>query len=316
MLRFYILCSRNTFALRRHLNVIPAQEQVVVINTLDKYFESAAVEYCKAHKIEYYVTESDGTAPTGKNCLYHVFRGTDDEYMVMLDGDDFITRHGYLTYKQIVSSGRAPDVLALSYQYGFCVHPQHWLNVGFEELHRTNGKIGIRDPETIPPYGFRPFMVGDMDFPVEAVTMRRWHGLAKKYISPDETHHRVTMVSKKAVDGYHWPDYRIGEDTLLYLQYKDAMVRGELTMAHHPEHLPTYVYDTRIDGVCAAENDANAKAGTRAKWLNDMLDAIEAMEFAGQLHELVPPTITPVFPDGYQADALNLPNLNIEAKAS
>lgn len=310
MIRFYILCSRNIFALRRHLNTIPASEQVVVINTLDKCFESEAVEHCETHGIEYYVTESDGTAPTGKNCLYQVFRETSDDFMVMLDGDDFITPHGYLTYKAIWETGKAPDVLALTYQFALCVHPQHWLNVGIDEFYRSNGRVSIQDPDKIPVYGDRPFMFKEMDFPVTAVTMRRWHGLAAKYISPNETHHRVTMVSKKAVDSYYWPAFRVGEDTLLYLQYKDAMVRGELTMVHHNEKIPTYVYDTRVDGVCAQENAENAKKDDRARWLKDLLDEIEVMGSRGELHQVLPPSLEIQWPDDYVPDVLGLPDVN------
>lgn len=311
MIRYYALCSRNMYAVRRHERTIPISELVIVINTLDKEFEQEAVAYCKDQGIECHVTESDGTAPTGKNCLYDVFRQSDDDYMVMIDGDDFITQHGYLSYKSIATSGQAPDVLALECQYAVKASPLHWLNEGWDKMIESNMTLSIRDPDEVDPLGIRPFMSGDLDFTTDNKMMARWHRLTGLYISPVESHLRVTMVSKKAVDGYTWPAFVVGEDTLLYLQYKDAATKGELTIAHLWDEIPTYVYDMRVDGVCAERNRDEREKETPADWLNKMLLEMEAMEKKGQLHQARPRYVIIHWPSNYRPDALDLPDLNL-----
>ena len=98
---------------------------------------------------------------------------------------------------------------------------------------------------------------------------------------------------------YRWPQYNVGEDTLLYLQYKDAHARGELTLAHHYEGIPTYVYDMRVDGVCAQQNRDEMAEKKPADWLKEMLIEMEAMESRGEMHSFLPQNINVNFPESY-----------------
>ena len=311
MLKYYVLCSRNIHALRRHERTIPIKQLVIVINTLDKQFEKEAVEYSRDRGIPFHITVSDGTAPTGKNCLYDVFRESADSHMVMIDGDDYVTDHGYNVYETIYNSTHCPDALALEYQYAIYASPLHFLNLGYDHYVK-NKTLEIRDPDTVDGLGSRPFVQRDFDFDVDQTLMRRWHGLTRKYIHPTETHMRVTLVSKKAVMDYRWPQYNVGEDTLLYLQYKDAHARGELTLAHHYEGIPTYVYDMRVDGVCAQQNRDEMAEKKPADWLKEMLIEMEAMETRGEMHSFLPQNINVNFPESYHPSALNLPQVQME----
>lgn len=313
MLKYYVLCSRNIHALRRHERTIPVDQLVIVINTLDKQFEKEAKQYSKDRSIPFYITESDGTAPTGKNCLYDVFRASNDSHMVMIDGDDYVTDHGYNVYEKIYSSQQCPDVLALEYQYAITASPLHYLNMGFDAYAEKEGRVlNIADPDSVDGIGLRPFVQTNFDFDVKQSLMRRWHGLTSKYIHPTETHLRVTLVSKKAVIDYRWPQFNVGEDTLLYLQYKDAHARGELTLAHHYEGIPTYVYDMRVDGVCAQQNRDERAEKKPADWLKEMLIEMEAMEGRGEMHSFLPQNINVNFPESYHPSALNLPQVQME----
>ena len=40
--KFYALCCRNTEALKRHIETIPKEDLIVIINTLDSDFETDA----------------------------------------------------------------------------------------------------------------------------------------------------------------------------------------------------------------------------------------------------------------------------------
>ena len=93
-LKFYALCSRNTRALSRHARKdrsgIPREDLVIVLNTLDKDFKEEAIEWCDKNDVEYVVTESDGTPSTGKNSVLDLFLKSDNDYMVLIDGDDLL----------------------------------------------------------------------------------------------------------------------------------------------------------------------------------------------------------------------------------
>jgi hypothetical protein len=65
-------------------------ELCVVINTKNDEFKNEMIQYCESSKINYVVTESDGTPSTGKNTVFTVFDKTDCTHLVQIDGDDFL----------------------------------------------------------------------------------------------------------------------------------------------------------------------------------------------------------------------------------
>ena len=73
MLKFYILVSRSLEKVRRHLDYIPKDKIIYVINTLDKKFEKECSQLLQLKGIEYYITKSDGTPAQGKNELLKIF---------------------------------------------------------------------------------------------------------------------------------------------------------------------------------------------------------------------------------------------------
>ena len=46
--KFYALCCRNTEALKRHIETIPKEDLIVIINTLDSDFETIYYHFSEA----------------------------------------------------------------------------------------------------------------------------------------------------------------------------------------------------------------------------------------------------------------------------
>lgn len=306
-LKFYALCSRNIWALKRHERTIPKNELVIVINTLDKSFEKEAVTYCIENNIEHYVTFSDGTATTGKNSLFKIFEESDNDYMVQIDGDDFITEHGYFVYSEIAKLESPPDVVGIEYMYGLTPSVEYYASLSLEEF--RNRKLPVADIDKIPSMGIRCFYRPNYaSKKAKDELCDTWQALSSKYISPHETHIRITFLSKKAVKGRKWPELKVGEDTVFYLENKNLFMEGELSLVHLSEELPTYVYDTRVDGVCEQESRAEQKGA----WMRKLVSTMKDMEKEGKLHEKSVPKIKLNFPDNYIANLNGIPKIGSE----
>ena len=124
-MQFYILTSTNYDALVRHFDSkysnIEKEDAVVVINTLNEKYSAQAEDFCKENNIEYYITESNGTPAKGKNSVLDIFLESNNNYCVMVDGDDFLTPHGVWMYKNLEVMDNPPDAICLinqkSYRY-------------------------------------------------------------------------------------------------------------------------------------------------------------------------------------------------------
>lgn len=286
MVKFYVLVSSNRFALKRHENTIPKEDMVIVINTKDQLFEQDAVEYCTSNGIEHYVTESDGTPSTGKNSLLDLFESSQNDYAVMVDGDDIITDYGVSYYKQLAASTNTPDVVALKNQVGFNIGLIHYSssNPGFE-----TDKHGDVNPDSVHPRKWYPFKQKNVledcveSLPVGS-TQRTWAEYCLKYIGSNETHHRVTFISKKAASMYRFNELVIGEDTCMYLDYYDAHKRGALNLVfHNEEENPTYQYDSRVGGIVEKKNAESRQKGEMPDWLGKLVDKYKEYEQLGKL---------------------------------
>lgn len=338
MLRYYVLCCRNMYALRRHFRTLPKDKTTVVVNTLDPDFQSEAVAYCASEGVECIVTESNGTASQGKNSVIELFLASDYDHFVLIDGDDYLTPHGVWTYQYISEMESPPDVLALEYQYGIWRENgygfTHAENLAFGHKALTNPFLGTRDkndPDRVMGHGARCFLqtfdwwkmatrgelvrvpFGDAFAQRLCDAHTRWVNLAYKYISHWETHHRIVFFSRNSCEGFRYdPDFAVGEDTIMYLRYKDAHVRGDLVVKHLWERFPTYVYDTRIDGVVYENRwkDDIDNLGW-CEWLENLSSKFEEMEAEGVMHESTDlPRIDDeiVWPEGYSPDTLGAVN--------
>lgn len=287
-LKFYVLCSKGLPSLKRHLNTIPKEELFVVINTLNKEFEDSASLFCEENNIEYMVTESNGKPGKGKNAVFDIFEQSDNDYCCPVDGDDYITEYGYEVYTTLVTGDKVPDVVALTNQKGLK-----------RSLATFFGDYGTEeDPEKIPAVEFYPFKRDDnwwnavLSLP-DGSEMRRWAVQCRKYISPKETHLRLALLSKKAVSLFRFnEDLAVGEDTLMYLNYKNAWADGLIDLIHFDENpRSTYIYDTRIPGVVLAEKQKGDEQKKPIPWLKDLAQEYNKYESMGYMREGIVPVI-------------------------
>ena len=287
-LKFYVLCSKGIPSLKRHLNTIPKEDLFVVINTLDKKFEDSASLFCKENDIEYAITESNGKCGKGKNAVFDIFEQSDNDYCCPIDGDDYITEYGYEVYTTLVTGDKVPDVVAITNQKGLK-----------RSLATFFGDYGTEeDPEKIPAVEFYPFKRDDtwwncvLSLP-DGNAMRRWATQCRKYISPKETHLRLTLLSKKAVSLFRFnEDLAVGEDTLMYLNYKNAWSKGLIDLVHFDENpRSTYIYDTRMPGVVLAEKQKGDEQKKPIPWLKDLAIEYNKYEAGGKMVPDVVPVI-------------------------
>jgi len=293
-IKFYVLCSKNLLALKKHERFIPKEDLFIVINSLNGSFIREAAMYCDEAGIEYAVTQSDGTPATGKNSLLDIFEASPYDYAVMVDGDDFLTPHGVITYKHIAQQEEAIDVLALECQYGLIPAAGNFTNDFTQELR------DVIDPDKITPSGGRLFYR-----PRDFWQTVEWGKYCIKYISSRENHLRVVMISKKAASLYRFDkEFLIGEDTLMYLNYKAEFAKRNLVMRHLFDEVPTYVYDTRIGGISAGESST-------LEWIHRLVDEFKRREACGLMFEKVVPRLNIEFPADYVPDLCDLPNLQL-----
>lgn len=318
-LKFYALVCRNMYALKRHQRTIPKEDLVIVINTRDKVFESEAMMYCLTEGIEYYITESNGTPSQGKNSVLDIFEKSDNDYMVLIDGDDFLTPHGVWTYKALANSEKPIDVVALKYQYG--IQRENGYNPTVAMLKTPAERsplLGCKDstnPDTIHGNGTRCFLNSHewWSLAIQGKLLEtnsadkhsvklnnvhtRWAIMCYAYIDKWETHLRLVFFSKKAIKGNRFdPNFHIGEDTLFYLSLKYQALQGNFVMKHLFDVLPTYVYDTRIAGVVAEERDKYGEPGTVDfgwyLWLKKLVEEYERYEMLGMMSSKTLPDVT------------------------
>lgn len=292
---------------------MPLEDLAIVINTLDKEFEAEAVAYCQSEGIEHYVTESNGGPSMGKNSVLDLFQSSDNDYMVLIDGDDFVTPHGVWTYKELAQSATCPDAVALEYQYAIrpdSGYTEEIRELGFSASTLNYPLLGVSKAASVDPdktYGMvdLAFYHSD-DYWKEALAGRiipvyennghskdlcnvhqRWTKHVWNYISKKENHLRLTFFSKKLVqDGYRFNlDFTVGEDTLLYLDLKRAYLDNKIVLRHLFDRYPTYIYDTRIGGVVLEERDKGGIKGTKDYgwylWLKKLTEEYDRYESLG-----------------------------------
>jgi len=288
---FYILCSHNIHALRRQFNTVPLDEATVIINSLDKKFVEEASAYCAENNIRYFITESDGTAATGKNSFLDRFNEDNIPYAVLIDGDDYLTKYGVKLYKAISESENPPDVVVLTNQH----------NINFnKEMVNAVSTIEERkdwDPSTLPAKVSPSSTVDDWEllakgemitdnFPdyteEELDTFKKYIKNLQYGMGMDEISTRVVFMSRKVLP-YRFKNFIVGEDTLQYLELKDAHEKGELVIKASKETKPTYMYDVRISGIALSESRKNYGRGF-LEWTKLLQAELERLKEQGKLH--------------------------------
>lgn len=290
---FYVLSSHNIYALRRQFNTLPKNNATVIINTLNDTFREQAESYCKEEDLRYFITESDGTAATGKNSFLDQFDKDDVPHAVLIDGDDFLTRRGVKCYQRMMGNNDSPDAVVLFNQISIISED----NLSVDEtqsLTRPNedvsNMVGVKYTQGSAVVDWDILAQGDLvaeNVPnikeEEVEVFKRYITLLQHSMGIDELSTRLVFMSRKVLP-YRFKSLVVGEDTLQYLEIKDAHDRGELKMVAHDEKHPTYMYDMRISGIAVKESGRGKGRGF-ISWMTNLLKELENLHGQNKLHK-------------------------------
>lgn len=319
--KYYILTSSDLMCLKRHFHEdfsnIAYRDAVVVINTQDDEYEAEAAAWCYKHGIEHWVTESNGTPARGKNELIKVFLESDNDYMVQIDSDDFLTPHGVWMYNQVSKMETPPDAICLKHQLSLVLdfekaeqmfkNGEHVNNYGGKGAPWLESLYFTANWEEIKKYSIYP---GLIDLGLDTKTAKKYAGyhqefyrLQQLYCEDNESHCRVTWLSKKAVQEHRFPENLIvGEDTLFYFLLKNDAINGKLDVQCNDEFPPTYIYDQRTPGTVHKE----VGDGTNWSWMGTYNEEVRKMEEKGIVHQKDLPLLQVYYPWDYKPNLLGL----------
>jgi len=300
-MKFYILTSSNLESLKRHndkeFSGIYKKDTVIVINSLNKQYIKEAKEYCESENLEYYITQSNGTPSKGKNSVFDIFLASDNNYCVLIDGDDFLTAHGVWFYKHLETLETPPDAVCLMNQTSlrYIDDELYWSNpftVDYNELLSLDYYTGFRELQGLSHE--------------KAIYFQSLHDKyyteQRKYSEQNEVHCRVTWLSKKAAQFRFDEDVVIGEDTLQMLRLKHEAVEGRLNFYSTDENPITYIYDERVGGIVMDESEY----GKNYEWMDNYLNKLETMKGLGQLHENTQlPKLIIDYPENYKKEYID-----------
>jgi hypothetical protein len=290
---FYVLSSHNIYALRRQFNTLPKNNATVIINTLNDTFREQAESYCEEEDLRYFITESDGTAATGKNSFLDQFDKDDVPHAVLIDGDDFLTRRGVKCYQRMMGNNDSPDAVVLFNQISIISED----NLSVDEtqsLTRPNedvsNMVGVKYTQGSAVVDWDILAQGDLvaeNVPnikeEEVEVFKRYITLLQHSMGIDELSTRLVFMSRKVLP-YRFKSLVVGEDTLQYLEIKDAHDRGELKLVAHDEKYPTYMYDMRISGIAVKESGRGKGRGF-ISWMTNLLKELENLHTQNKLHK-------------------------------
>lgn len=314
-LKFYVLTSSKLPALRRHIDPkfsnIPKNQLVVVINSLSESYIDAASEWCEEEGIEYYITESNGTPARGKNSVLELFLESDNDYMVQIDGDDYLTPHGVYMYQAVAEQHNPPQAICLKNQISTMADYELMAEKG---INHTTLKL-----EDVP-YRVIQFFTADWDSirksdvvtnliemgcdEETAIKQGKWHHefyrLQEKYCDGNEAHCRVTWLGREAAKT-RFPEHLIvGEDTIFYYDLKHKHFTEGLDIQCNDETQPTYIYDQRTPGTVF--NEVNQ--GKDWTWMNKYNNHVHKMEKEGTISEGDLPLLKVDYPYPYSPNVL------------
>lgn len=297
MIKYYVLVNKSMNCLARQFNTFTLDDVVVVINTLDEEFKAHAISFCTKNNIEHYVTESDGTPGTGKNSVIKLFLESDNEYMVHVDGDDFITPYGRNLYRTIAHQPDCPDLIALYNQPS--MHEYRFDQ--FKDKKDSNDNVGEISGAFFPHQYEIIFDNVLTDEQLEhhvnwyttkyhmtrtkAIHMARIRlHLEQLYIDygdGNEAFNRMVFFSRKAAQYVNYTkDIMVGEDTVEYYKMKQLALQGKFDMRVRDEKQGyTYVYMEDYEGIISTyqgQKTTKEELSRRWDWLEPLLNTLNS----------------------------------------
>lgn len=261
-MKFYVLVSNYPSAFERCLQPLPWQDTVVVINTSVEGMEQRLADMCDKRGIPYHITESNGTPGKGKNALVKVFLESDDDYMVMIDGDDFLTPHGVRYFQNL---DYKPDMLCTygdikSYDADYILskltQDPHLslIDTKYWDLYPDDQDYSIMAEDVANTLYKDPRFSYDEAVEV-GYAYSDFHEYMKDFADKGTGLLRLLMWSKKAARHANYNETLfIGDDHIQYFDFKCLAYTGELDMQivkHDEKPLYMYVIDNENSpGVC------------------------------------------------------------------
>lgn len=266
MFKFYVLWSKNVTYLETVTRNLPPENTIIVINTLLKDEEKLGVSFAETHGIEYHVTESDGTPATGKNSVLDLFLASDNEYMVQIDGDDYLTDHGVYLYQELAKHPMAPDMVCLYRQSAiaengiiFCPFYKSGQRLDYDILYNLFSKK--------PRYKKYRHLAHQW-----AMDRLEFDEFMYEHMESDEFLCRMVFHSRYVASLMRYNnELFVGEDTLQFLKLKKMALNGELLMLRRKERghqEATYIYNDFSKGIMRDMYNDNWG------WTRQLLDTI------------------------------------------
>lgn len=289
---FYVLSSHNIYALKRQFKTLPKNKTTVIINTLDNTFREQAESYCKEEGLRHFITESDGTAATGKNSFLDQFDKDGVPHAVLIDGDDFLTPRGVKCYQKLMEKNDAPDAVVLFNQISITSLEDGAIDRSQDPTRPNDDISGLpcKYTQGAAVVDWDLLSKGDLIADNMKNALQEDVEVFKSYISIlqtsmgiDEISTRLVFMSRKVLP-YRFKNLIVGEDTLQFLELKDAHDRGELNMVANDETYPTYIYDVRISGIAIKESGRGKGKGF-ISWMKTLLNEIENLGMQNRLHD-------------------------------
>ena len=297
MLKYYVLVSKSMNCLVRQFNTLSREQTVVVINTLNEQFQNEAVRWCTKNQIEHYVTESDGTAGTGKNSVIDLFLQSDNQYMVHVDGDDFITPYGRNVYRAIAHQPNCPDLIALYNQpsmYEYDVEQFNDKRDSNDAVDQIRGAFFPHQYEIIFDnvlndvqlehhvrwYKERYFMSHEKAIRLARVRLYL-EQLYIDYGDGNEAFNRMVFFSRKAAQYVNYTnELKVGEDTVEYYKLKKLALEGKFDMRVRDESQGyTYIYMEDHEGIISTDrgkHKSKEQLSHRWDWLVPLLNRLNS----------------------------------------
>lgn len=284
MFKFYILLSNPSGFFRHfspHYSGLTKDNAEIVINTQDRENERDIVHLCELFDVRYHITKSNGTPARGKNELLKIFLNSDNEYMVQIDGDDFLTPHGVWLYQHVANLKNPPDAICLKNQVALCI-----MGKMFSDDQKKGLKKFFTKPERNLDYETMEESLlkkHDVEYVEKVLNAHRsYYGEQQQYAEDDDAHCRVTFFSKKAAQ-YCFPEnFVVGEDTLQYYDLKHAHIAGDLVVLCNDEAPATYVYN-QLDGRSTVWRET--KGFTNWSWMFKFNEEVQNRKELGLLHK-------------------------------
>lgn len=264
--KIYVLWTWQIKSLIRAVDNLPKEDVVVVINTLIKEEEDIGVTFCETHGYEYYITESNGYPAKGKNSVLKLFLESDNDYMVAIDGDDFLTPHGVKVYTELAQHPNPPDMVVLHrqpammggsakdfeddpYIYETELENSNFRNKYFMELPFDKRHYTLQYHLLVEQFSTQPrydrFNLTEEEVHHWAKYRIEFDELMREVMEDGEFLCRMVFHSRKAAEYMEYEeDLKVGEDTELFLKVKQAAHDNKLNVLRRTENrLPTYIYD-------------------------------------------------------------------------